>query len=203
MKIDKDLLRNICIGFTVLFFINLLFIVHNIVRYVYGLGMRQNLVVMFYIMISLTTVSRIVEFTFRAIDPENSFPPNVDVRIIFAEDFAATFSVCVEIVLTLTMLKLCLALKLINGSIDLEQVKKWECLSIILVVAYIIDYIAFDIVFLSETFTGESWVDWIDYWIIANFLVLTLMYTLVATVLQCAMRRLVGNFQKEIRSINC
>ena len=203
MKIDTDLLRNICIIFTVLFFINLLFTIHNIVRYVYGLGMRQNLIVLFYIMILLSTVSRIVEFTFRSIDPDNSFPPNIDVRILFAEVFAVTFSVCVEIVLTLTMLKLCLALKLINGSIDLDQIKNWECLGIILVIAYLINYMAMDIVFLSQTFTGESWVDWIDYWIIANFLVLTLLYTLVATVLQCAMKRMVGNFKKEIRSINC
>ena len=203
MKIDTDLLQNICIIFTVLFFINLLFTVHNIVRYVYGLGMRQNLIVLFYIMILLSTVFRIVEFTFRAIEPENSFPPNVDVRILFAEDFAVTFSVCVELVLTLTMLKLCLALKLISGSIGLRQIKNWECLGIILCIAYLINYIALDIVFLSETFTGESWVDWIDYWIIASFLILTLMYTLVATVLQCAMKRMVGNFKKEIRSINC
>ena len=165
--------------------------------------MRQNLIVLFYIMILLSTVSRIFEFTFRSLDPENSFPPNVDVRIMFAEVFAVTFSVCVEIVLTLTMLKLCLALKLINGSIDLDQIKNWECLGIILVIVYLINYIALDIVFLSEAFTGESWVDWIDYWIIANFLILTLMYTLVATVLQCAMKRMVGNFKKEIRSINC
>ena len=80
---NVDLIQASCIAFAVLFALNLLFTIHNIVRYILGLKMKQKLIVIFYVMISLASFFRIIEFILRAALPDN-FWPTEDKKIEYA-----------------------------------------------------------------------------------------------------------------------
>ena len=73
-----------CICFVALFSVNLLFIVHNIVRYVFGLRMKQTLIVVFYAILLVNQCLRILEFTLRALFADKGFLPNIDRKIFYA-----------------------------------------------------------------------------------------------------------------------
>ena len=58
---------------TSLFFVNFVFIIHNLYKYIYGLKIYRPLIVIFYMLITLSTICRISEFVCRAVDPEHSY----------------------------------------------------------------------------------------------------------------------------------
>ena len=106
MSFDDQLWQIICIFYTFLFGMNLLFIVHNIYKYIYGLRMKQTLILTFYSLLLLSTVTRIAEFCSRGFHPEHGFYPQEDTFITYINAFALTFMICVELTLILTMLRL-------------------------------------------------------------------------------------------------
>ena len=53
--------------------LNLLFILHNIYRYIIGLRMKQTLIWMFYILILVCTVLRIVQVGLLMVNLQNDF----------------------------------------------------------------------------------------------------------------------------------
>ena len=127
-----------CICFVALFSVNLLFIVHNIVRYVFGLRMKQTLIVVFYAILLVNQCLRILEFTLRALFADRGFLPNIDRKIFYANCFSAISSVLLELVLIMTMFKLYLALRLIQGSLDHNQARKREYILLIFLTLFFI-----------------------------------------------------------------
>ena len=63
---------------------------------------------------------------------------------------AVSVNICVELILTLTMYKLTLALKLINGQINQVQANKWECIGKFLAFIFFIGFVIFDAVFMIQ-----------------------------------------------------
>ena len=120
MAFNNQFIRITCTIFALLFVINLIFIIHNLVRFIFGLRMKQNLILAFYSTILIGQIFRITEFSLRAVFPDRCFLPNLDFRILAAELLGSTASVAVELILIQTMLKLSLALRLLTGKIGHE-----------------------------------------------------------------------------------
>ena len=106
-----------------------------------------------------------------------------------------------ELVLILTMHKLSLGLKLITGTIRQDKVKRKECFGLIIVLIYLCDYLAVDLVGFTILKKEQKIYEWEVYWLISSFVVLTLMYTLVILSLYEVMSKMTGDFDNEIRSV--
>ena len=52
-----------------LFSINLLFIMHNLYKYIYCLKIYRALIILFYCLVTVSTICRIIEYLCRAINP--------------------------------------------------------------------------------------------------------------------------------------
>ena len=106
---------------------NILFIVHNIYRYVIGLRMDKPLIWIFYILLLLLTIMNTIEFYYQIEYPtvDNKFAGYSDDRVGF---LAIQMGEGIIVTLILTMHKLELALKLILGQINLNSMKKATCL---------------------------------------------------------------------------
>ena len=72
--------------------------------------MRQTLIILFYSLLLVQTLFRVIEFCFRAALPNENFYPNLSRAIEIPNQIAMTTSVGVELTLIFTMYKLCLAL---------------------------------------------------------------------------------------------
>ena len=88
------------------FIFNVIFIVHNIYKYIIGFRMKQKLIVAFYVLILMSTLARIAEFCARTFHPTHGFFPNEDIFILYINVFALTLLICVELTLILTMHRL-------------------------------------------------------------------------------------------------
>ena len=99
---------------TLLHSVNLIFILHNIYKYVIGLRMKHQLIWMFYTLVLLGTIFRISEFTFSTIYPEDKTRIEADILNIFVTA-GLSISIYVELTLILTIHRLTLALKFLLG----------------------------------------------------------------------------------------
>ena len=70
---EKFTLRAINCLTASLFTVNLAFLLHNAVRYIYRLKIYRPLIIIFYILIFISTCSRITECILRIIEPQYSF----------------------------------------------------------------------------------------------------------------------------------
>ena len=148
--------------------------------------MKQRLIVAFYAVLLLNSGFRIAEFALRAALPDKSFLPNQDIKIFYAQCLGATTSVIVELVLIQTMFKLYLALKLLNGKIEPQQIRKWERVLLVLELIYFVGYLVIAVVFTVDEMQGKS-AKAAERYLIGAFVVLTLMYTFTAVILNNAM----------------
>ena len=184
------------------FILNLIFIAHNIYKYVFGLRMKQTLIVTFYILIFVGTLCRIAEFCARAFHPEHGFYPKEDTFILYINSFALTLMICVELTLILTMHRLQLGLKLITGKITHQEVKRKECVAWLITAAFLFIYLVGETSVQYLTLVDKD-PEWSPFWRIFVFLVLTVMYTAAMAMLNKVMHQMVGDFKTEIRSVNC
>ena len=106
------------------FALNLVFIVHNIYRYVYSLKMNQTLIVTFYALILMVTLARVVEFVTRAFDPKHGFFPNESSLIVSLEFIRSFLTIGIELTLVLTIHKLLHGLKLVSGYMNNSLIKR-------------------------------------------------------------------------------
>ena len=139
------------------FVLNLVHIVYNIYKYVYGLKMNKTLIIVFYTLISVATLTKITEFSTRAFDPEHGFFPNDNHPIIFYTNrLGLTFTICIELTLILTIHKLLLGLKLMTGKLNRLEVKKQDVQAqIITAIFFVISLVSGILVYLilqKETF---------------------------------------------------
>ena len=58
--------------FVALFLFNILFILHNIYKYVIGLKMKETLVVLFYALLLAGTLARAIEYCLKIANPEKA-----------------------------------------------------------------------------------------------------------------------------------
>ena len=86
-----------------LFLLNLVFIIHNIFRYVYGLKIYRSLVMIFYVLIVISTFFRIVEAITRANNPQKAFFGQKDNLLLFSQEAALVTIVCIGLLLVVTM----------------------------------------------------------------------------------------------------
>ena len=93
-----------------LFLANLAFIIHNLYRYVYGLKIYRSLVVVFYVLIFISTSFRIVEAVYRAIDPQRAFFGTKQYIYSLSQEIALVAIVCIGLLLVVTMYQLILSL---------------------------------------------------------------------------------------------
>ena len=86
-----------------LFLINLVFILHNMYRYVYGLKIYGSLIVIFYVLILVSTTCRIVETIVRMVQPDHAFFGGSNIVGHSAEETALVTIICLGFILIITM----------------------------------------------------------------------------------------------------
>ena len=111
--------------------------------------------------------------------------------------------VLVEITLVLTIHRLALTLKLITGDFDQSQLRCRERLGIAIAVVYMCSFLAFDVYVMFIKGFHQTWSKLYLYCNQALYISLTFMYTVVIVMLNRVMKRLDGNFDSEITSVNC
>ena len=72
-------------------------------RYIYGLKIYGSLIVIFYVLILVSTVCRIVETIERILQPDNAFFSSKDVVEHSAEETALVTIICLGFILVITM----------------------------------------------------------------------------------------------------
>ena len=199
---EIKVIRILCLGYTACFFLNLIFTLHNIFRYILGLKMKKKLILLFYSFLVIHNVLRIIEFCFRTAQPNNNFEPDESLSIFYLSSLALTTQIGIELILILTMHRLFLALRLINGKINKNQAKSRECIGLILTIIYACIYAAFQSYQLFQV-SKNILIQWFFFFFTCSFIVLTLMYCIVITMLNRVLNQMVGDFKKEICSINC
>ena len=88
--------------YIVLHFLNLLFILHNMFRYILGLKMQRPLILTFYTILLIATTLRIIEFILRLVYPEQRDYTVINPVFLFNQ-MALFASMSVELTLILTM----------------------------------------------------------------------------------------------------
>ena len=72
-------------------------------RYIYGLKIYGSLIVIFYVLILVSTVCRIVETIERILQPENAFFSSKNVVEQSSEETALATIICLGFILVITM----------------------------------------------------------------------------------------------------
>ena len=103
---------------------NLLFIIHNIYKYVFGLKMQKPLIVTFYSLILLGTILRIILLGLYIANPLDH--PFSNETIFYLEKGSLFVFVCLELILIQTMHKLKLCLRQLMEEITEDSVKNSE-----------------------------------------------------------------------------
>ena len=140
--------------------------------------MKETLIVSFYVLIALGTSLRAVETYMKVTDPERSFVLSLSPLQFYLGTAALTAMICVEIVLMLTMHKLTLSLKMLNGQISYKQMLWSERALVGLSIVYLMVFLAFIVYFAIITFDGSPQRSYY-YCHTILFCSLTLMYTVV------------------------
>ena len=109
-----DYIRLVYIFYEVLSIFNLLFILNNIFRYVIGLKMTKTLIVIFYVLIFVGTLLRIIEYGFWISDTSGNLVKKSN-QVYYADNFSLIAQVFVELTLMMTMHRLYLAIRIILG----------------------------------------------------------------------------------------
>ena len=125
----------------------------SLFRYIFGLKMKETLIVSFYVLIALGTSLRAVETYMKITDPEHSYL-SLSRPQFYLGTAALTAMICVEIVLMLTMHKLTLSLKMLNGQISYKQMLWSERALVGLSIVYLMVFLAFIVYFAIITFDG-------------------------------------------------
>ena len=191
-------LRGLNIIVASLFLLNLAFIVHNICRYIVGLKIHRTLIVLFYALILVSTVCRIVETAGRAIDPEHAFFKGEKKYEKLSGEIALFAIICIGLTLIVTINQLTLSLQVIQLEIGYGQLKlRSFVVRACSVSAALIYAITCTYIDLELTKIQEYWL-WISY-----FSLLSVTYIITIIKLNNKMLKLPGDFEPEIKSINC
>ena len=122
------------ISYEVLHVFNLMFILHNIYRYVIGLKMNRPLILAFYLLLLISTILRVIEFGFWI---ARTFTDKLyETPIFYAGSSALAASMGVELVLILTMHRLSLSLQLLVGKINQRELQKGEYCGLVVIIAF-------------------------------------------------------------------
>ena len=97
--------------------------------------MRRPLIWMFYLLLLLATLTRILEFGLSIPNPDDILDSMAG-AIFYLSSIAVFVSMCVELTLILTMNRLSLSLKLISGELGLHQMKQRETAGLYLTLLY-------------------------------------------------------------------
>ena len=144
MKADQESHRISRISFavyTALHIFNLLFILHNIYKYVIGLKMKQPLIWMFYLFLLLETVLKIIEFSLSIVYPDPNYQSRQAAVIFWINISGLVTAFFIEMILVLTMHTLALSLKLILQEINLQNMKRHKRNALIFMIIYAFIYI--------------------------------------------------------------
>ena len=153
--------------------------------------MKETLIVLFYVILLLGTVLRAIEYCFKIIDPVHSFTP-ISREIYISSSISMTVMILVEVVLMLTMYRLMLSLKLVEGKIDINHMRRAECIAIGFTLLYYAAFLTLE-VFKVRDFDGNR--DPIFAICLQGLIILlTLMYSIVIVMLNREMKNLAGDF---------
>ena len=159
---------------------NLVFIVHNIYKYVIGLNMNRYLIVTFYILTLLSTLTIITEFSFQTASISN-LAPFKSATIFYTNALGLLLGICIELVLILTIHRLTLALRLIMEHINLAELRKAERVGFIVTIVLAVIYLTFFIqYFVTHPFGSQKPIRPWFLWCLLGLLVsLSILYTMV------------------------
>ena len=119
---------------------NFIFIMHNLYKYIYGLKIYRTLIVIFYILITLSTACRIFQYVCRALDPENSYFGGQSKYEQISGEIALFFMICIGLTLIATMYQLTMSLQIVLGEISEEQLARRNIVVRVLAVITMISY---------------------------------------------------------------
>ena len=186
--------------YIVLHFLNLLFILHNMFRYILGLKMQRPLILTFYTILLIATTLRIIEFILRLIYTEQS--DYADPVFLFNQ-MALFASMSVELTLILTMQRLALGLRLILGEINICVIKRQQRHGIWLTILFAGTFLVLGFYLWIKDYSKDFKTKRFFYFTISALVILVMTYTIVIIKLNQVMKKVDGNFEQEIRSINC
>ena len=174
-----------------MFVFNIFFILHNIFRYIIGLKMKETLIVLFYVILLLGTVLRAIEYCFKIMDPVHSFVP-VSREIYISSSISFTVMILVEIILILTMYRLMLSLKLVEGKIDKDHMRRAECIAIGFTLLIYAAFLTLEVLKVRD-FDGSREPIY-PICLQGLIILLTLLYSIVIVMLNREMKNLAGDF---------
>ena len=159
---------------------NLLFIVHNIYRYVIGLNMKRYLIVTFYALTLISTLTRIAEFSFQTASI-SKFVSNKSATIFYTNALALLLGICIELVLILTIQRLTLALRFIIEDIHLARLRQAERSGLVITITLAVVYLTFFIQYFvthpfGSTKPNRPWFLWC---LLGLLVALSILYTVV------------------------
>ena len=98
---------------------------------------------------------------------------------------------------------LMLSLKLIRGEIGEQTMRKVKCIRLVLLTLYMSVCLALYIYLWVMAPKSEETSPWIQFSLQILYICLAIMFTVVIIRLNGVMKRMTGNFDREIRSVNC
>ena len=133
----------------------------------------------FYVLILFGTIARIIEYGFKITDVANSFT-STNNKILFTGSCAFIIQIFVELTLILTMHKLVLALKLIVGDINRDQMKCAKAIGLMFTFLSACVFFLFEIILWEHR---EAEHQWIRYFYVVYIGVLIVIYTCCIVIL--------------------
>ena len=103
----------------------------------------------------------------------------------------------------MTMHRLYLALKLILGEISLDGMKRAERIWLGFTIVLSFMFLFFQVTSWMHKHKQKEMPKWLSIYYFVYIIALTILYSIVIVTLNRIMRRIPGNFKREIRSVNC
>lgn len=197
-----DYIRLVYIFYEVLSIFNLLFILNNIFRYVIGLKMTKTLIVIFYVLIFVGTLLRIIEYGFWISDTSGNLVKKSN-QVYYADNFSLIAQVFVELTLMMTMHRLYLAIKIILGQISLNSMKRAEKIGLVFIIVLSLMFLFFEVFSWTQKHSDKELPKWLSTYYSVYMIALMILYSIVILTLNRVMKSVPGNLKREVISVNC
>ena len=194
-------LRVLCSFLAALFAGNLVFAVHNTIRYLCALKIDRPLILLFYVLVYTSTTFRIWEFALKAVYPRNGWFEYAKGSTRNVETVALLATICLGFTLVVTMWHLAVSLEQILNEIGSERAKRKNLVVGVFASVCVLLYSVLESLLTIRTF-GKAYIMYQDALLLVTFSVLTLTYFMTIVFLNSKMKQLRGNFEKEIKSVN-
>ena len=107
-----------------IFVLNLLLTLHNIIRYLVRLRITKSLIVMFYVFVTINNIGNIAEFFLKASDPRRFWTDgDKDLVLKIFEQITLYVDILIWISLILTMQQLAVTLSQIVDQVGMERAR--------------------------------------------------------------------------------